>query len=201
MDNDTGTPLLENTMPAPSAEKEPLSDREALDNTAVLMDLRETAQGYGLSLWVDGTFKNAEHYFYQPEEKARLVKAWSRVIGHYRVHVSPWVDVLFTEAVTTGPMLAVAFQARKYRMENEQMKERLRQYEEPQADGRTVYSRNDTKTQWKIDENGYFEYTESNTYIPKKNRKMKPDLSQENYQLLCKHNGKEYVDEVFKIQN
>jgi len=201
VDETTGTPDLSVPPGVSPPEKEPLSDKEAEENTEVLMDIRETVQSYGLSLYIDGTFRHAEDYEYSPEARRKLIKAWSRVIGHYRMRVSPWMGVIMAEGVTTGPMIAAVV---KQKREIKELRAKVAHYEARERGTgipHAAITRRDTKTHWKVDENGYFEYTESNTYIPKKNRKMKPELTQENYELLCKHNGREYVDSIFNIKN
>ncbi len=181
-----------------------MSDKEAWDNTETLFNLRETVQSYGLSYYVDGNFKYANQYDYDPEEKQRLIRAWSRVIGHYHIKVSPWVDVLMTEAVCTGPLVALAYNNRTQRIELDRQREEIQRLrsenERLQSRSAEPELRKDTKTQWKVDENGRFEYTVANTYIPKGSRHDKPELTPESYDLLVKHNGKEHIDKVFSIR-
>lgn len=189
-------------------EKPKISEKDAWDNAETLMTLRETVQSYGLSWYCDGSFKNAEQYEYQPEEKRRLIKAWSKVVGHYNITISPWVDVIVTEAVCTGPLIALAYNNRQQRIELERQREELQRLRRENAELReektvsdTPTLRRDTKTAWKVDENGFFEYTEAGTYIPKARRVEKPPLTPDAYELLIKHNGKSHVDKVFNIND
>lgn len=188
---------------AATDSRPPLTEKEAWDNTETLINLRETVQSYGLSYYVDGNFKNAAQYDYEADEKQRLIRAWSRVIGHYNVRVSPWVDVIITEAVCTGPLVALAYNNRSQRIELEKQRaeiQRLRR-ENEKLQNAASNDRRDTKTHWKIDDNGYFEYTIANTYLPKGKRSEKPKLTPENYELLVKHNGKDFVNNAFGLKN
>ena len=204
INEESGLPEVDTSLSATTEQREPMSEKEAWDNTEVLFNLRETVQSYGLAWYVDGNFRAASKYDYEAEEKQRLIRAWSRVIGHYRIKVSPWVDVVLTEAVCTGPLIALAYNNRQQRIELEIQRAEIARLRNENAtlrnDVAPASTRKDTKTQWKIDENGFFEYNEANTYIPKGKRKERPELTEENYALLCKHNGQEFVNEIFKIE-
>lgn len=184
-----------------------MSDADADMNTEILMSMRESAQAFGLAYYVEGSVNTWEKYTYPAEQKRNLVRAWSRIIQKANIRVSPWLDVVQAELFATAPLLALAHTSRQQRIKLERQAAEIARLQRENADFANKVSakaggqRSDSKTSWKIDENGYFQYTPAGAYIKQENRKEKPDASAENYQLLVKHNGKEFTDKALNIKH
>lgn len=174
-----------------------------IDNLSVktFIDFRSDLQAYAISQIADGNFNESDKYKYKDWQKNKLIEAWTPIFKNYKVTFSPWINVIMSEAVCTAPLVGLAYQNRKLRIENEKLKKELAKLEaqEPRYTPQVEPDRPDTKTGWKVDENGYFEYDIFKKYIKKDNRKEKPKLTRENYELLSKHNGKENIDRIFNI--
>lgn len=182
-------------------EKPPMSFDEAGRNTEILMEIRDTVQSHGISFFSEGDLSHAQEYAYTDWQKARLIKAWTPIVQKLNLKVSPWLDVLVAEAICTAPMVALAAKNRELRLKNEEMAAKIRRMEKQESQApRQKDVRTDGKNAWSVDENGYFMYTAKGVYIKKQDRREKPELTETNYEMLVKHNGKEHIDKVFKIQ-
>ncbi len=203
INNDTGTiephPDAPDTGAAPGAEK--MTEAEAKSHTRTLIDMRDTIQSMALAFIGDGTLKQYTLYQYQEWQKQLLEDAYSPLISKMGLKVPMGVKILYAESVTATPLFALAVQNRKYRLENEELKAKLRRQKQKEAAQKTAVLRRDVATLWKIDENGYFtnRADKKMSYITQKERTERPGLSDEEYRLLCQHNGKEFVDKVFNI--
>lgn len=183
----------------------PLDDKEAYEQTETLMDMRETVQALGIAMYADGTMKTNEQYHYEPWQKELLIKAWMPIIRDSGLRVSPWIKVLYAEGISATPLIGLAMQNRKNRLEAEQLRaenaklrEQVAKGEKPPVNAGTTSQRRDTAKHWKVDKNGYFMYTIANGYILENNRTEKPSVK-EHYEMLCKHNGKPEIDKIFKL--
>ena len=204
--NEAGTPEVNIDRSIAAGDQPPMDESEAMKQTRTLMDMRETAQSLGLSYIADGSLDGYERYKYETWQKNLLVEAWTPIIQSMGIRVNPWLKVLYAEGISTTPIAVLAFNNRKARLKIEQQAAYIRHLEHENANLKTTTPpppskplRNDTKNQWAVDENGYFENTIAGKYIPKATRKEKPDLTPEAYELLCKHNGKDFIDDVFHI--
>ena len=172
-------------------------------NTEILVNFRDGLQSFGISIYADGDFKHYDLYQYEQWQKDRLVQAWLPIVQQMGITVSPWLDVIMAEVVCTGPLVGLAFSNRKYRMENERLKKELEASratkESKISDAVISADRPDGKNAWTVDVDGFFHYTNKGTYLKKEGRVLRPKLTPENYEMLCKHNGKEYIDRVFKL--
>lgn len=174
-----------------------------IDNLSVktFIDFRSDLQAYAISQIADGNFNQADNYKYKDWQKNKLIEAWTPIFQTYKVSFSPWINVIMSEAVCTAPLIGLALQNRKLRIENEKLKKELsKKNNEDNVQAPAEPDRPDIKTSWKVDEQGYFEFDKNKKYIKKDERKEKPKLTQENYALLCKHNGKENIDKIYNIQ-
>lgn len=218
--NDDGTeevPIRQDKEEAP--EENIKVSKRALDDTSLLMDLRDSVQALGLAWYSDGFNEieiNQKKYRYTPEQKDMLIEAWSPVIQSNNIKVSPFFRIAVVEAMCSGPLLALAHQNRKYRLELEEAKAKLaamlrdkdRQEPIPNDIKTTIKEskkeeRRDNKNAWKIDENGYFIYGPdgaSTSYIQESNRKEKAKL-QDNYDKLVEVNGKAKVHRAFGLDD
>lgn len=183
----------------PGAEK--MTEQEAKSHTRTLIDMRDTIQSMALAFIGDGNLKQYTLYKYQEWQKQLLEDAYSPLISKMGLKVPMGVKILYAEAVTATPLFALAVQNRKYRLENEELKAQLRRKKQKEAAQKTAVLRRDVATLWKIDENGYFTNRNDKkmSYIKAADRNERPGLSDEEYRLLCQHNGKEFVDKVFNI--
>ena len=190
--------------PVASGAVAELTDAEALENTRILMDMRESGQAFGLAYYVEGSVNSWEKFLYSQPQKNNLIRAWSKIIAKNNISVSPWFDVIQAELFATGPLVATAISARNERLAHERTKEELRKSqakkEEYERQARSAEpTRRDTLKQWEVDDNGCFTHTVTNPYIKIDKRAEKPRLTKENYEMLIKHNGKEKIDRVFKM--
>lgn len=189
---------------ATPASNATLSPDQAARNTEILMDARDTIQSFGISYFSDGDLKHANLYSYQDWQKQRLIKAWTPIIQKLNINVTPWLDVIVAEAVCTAPLLGLAAQNRKLRLENEKQAQKiaaLQKQNEEYSSIRNKDVRTDNRNAWSVDENGFFKYNaKGNAYIKGADRFEKAELNERNYELLVKHNGKELIDKIFKIQ-
>jgi hypothetical protein len=189
-----------------------MSIDESKKHTATLIDMRETIQSMGLALLSDGNVADYKQFNYAPWAKSLLVDAWHPIIQQYNLKVNPYVHILYAEGITAGPLIALALKNRKLRLKQEEQAEIIRRQNqkiakleeaanaaEMQAETSVKSLRPDTKNQWKIDEKGFFENDRRGTYIKKPERKERAELTTESYPLLCKHNGKAFVDKVFNV--
>ncbi len=203
INEDTGTiephPDAPDMDTGPGAEK--MTEQEAKSHTRTLIDMRDTVQAMALAFIGDGNFKQYTLYQYQEWQKQILEDAYSPLISKMGLKVPMGVKILYAEAVTATPLFALAVQNRKYRLENEELKAKLRRQKQKEKAESTAVLRRDVATLWKIDENGYFinRNDKKMSYIKATERTERPGLSDEEYRLLCQHNGKEFVDKVFNI--
>lgn len=192
-----------------------MSEQDALKQTRTLMDMRETGQALLIAQIADGRLDGYKQYCYAPWQKDLLVEAWAPLVQSAGITVNPWIKVMYAEGISTGPLIVLTVKNRNLRMENDRLKAQIRKMEKrdpgevkisgsdtvgsaiPAPPG--VQTRYDIKTFWKVDDNGFFEYNIDKVYIPKPHRKVKPMLTPENYALLCKHNTKERIDRIYKI--
>lgn len=192
-----------------------MTEQDAIKHTRTLMDMRETAQALIIAQIADGKMDEYKKYLYSPWQKELLIDAWAPLIQSAGLTVNPWVKVLYAEGVSTGPLVILTAKNRNLRLENEQLKARIRQMK-AQESGEVkitatpaantnipapsnLQTRYDIKTYWKVDDNGFFEFNIDKVRIPIPHRKVRPQLTPENYRLLCKHNTKERIDRIFKI--
>lgn len=205
VNEDTGEVEITTTLPEGSGKPD-LTDNEAEVNTEILMSMRESAQAFGLSYYVDGTLKDWEKYKYPTDQKRNLIRAWSRIIQAAGIRVSPWMDVVQAELFATGPIVALAFTSRRQRLTIEKQAAEIARLQKENAEFSSTVNtkaagiRSDSKAGWKIDEKGFFEFTPAGSYIKKDQRREKAEPTPENYQLLVKHNGKEFTDRALNIQ-
>lgn len=166
--------------------------------------MRESAQAFGISYYVEGTVNSWENYLYPPSQKNNLIRAWSKIIAKHNIRVNPWLDVVQAELFATGPLVALAITARNERTDHERTKAKLKaalkeneQYKQQEESAEPT--RRDTKKLWEIDPEGCFTHTPTAAYIKIDKRAEKPKLTKANYEMLVKYNGKEMVDRIFKI--
>lgn len=181
-----------------------LTDAEALENTRILMDMRESGQAFGLAYYVEGSVNSYEKFLYSQPQKNNLIRAWSKIVAKNNIRVNPWFDVIQAELFATGPLVAAAVAARNERLAHERTKAELRKSqaknEEYERQARSAEpTRRDTIKQWEVDDNGFFTHAATNAYIRIENRIEKPRLTKENYDMLVKHNGREKIDRIFKM--
>jgi hypothetical protein len=198
-----------------------MSQDEALEETRKLMDMRQTAQSLAISFVADGTVSGYEKYNYKDWQFNLLVKAWAPIIQAKNLKVNPAIQILYAEGISTGPLFVLMFKNRKIRMENEDLRlqvQRLNrekmELQQAAAEGmpgntmtapKNVQIRKDIKTLWLVDDNGRFKYstgkdakTHNYRYIPDAERTDKPMLTKDNYTRLCKYNGQNKIDLIFK---
>lgn len=211
---ETGEELL----PAPETHSAPDADllpptKRTLDDTALMMDVREMAQAAGLAWLSDGFSAIAEKhklYLYTPDQKSMLVEAWAPTIQKSGIKVSPALKIMMAEAICSGPIVALAYQNRTYRLQVEELQAEIaRRDKKLQQDlPLNLYnavskasSRQDNKNAWTLDANGLFKYDpdgKSTSYLAVEKRKQRPRIP-DDYEQLCKYNGKEKVHEILKL--
>lgn len=199
-----GGGIVTNPVSPGASEDAAMTDIQARAQTKTLIEFRDGVQSFGISWFSDGNLSNAPMYQYKDWQKNKLIDAWTPIVSEYNLKLSPWANVIMTELICTAPMVGLAFQNRKLRIENEKLKAQLQQSEtfreSATAAGDYKDVRTDSKTKWTIDVDGYFTHTPKGNYIGKPERSEKPQPTPENYELLVKHNGKEFVDKALKIQ-
>lgn len=198
-----------------------MSEGEANKEARTILAMRETAQALGLAYLSDGQVDGWEHYKYEPWQMSLLVEAWAPIIQGLNFRVNKWVRVFYAEGVASGPMFLTALKNRKLRLENEALKEEIRQMQRQQAaatapapapaappgsilvtpPAKPAFDRlnYDSKRMWAVDDNGFFERDHNGDYIPQLKRREKPILKPEVYQRLIKWNSKERVDKIFNV--
>lgn len=200
--------VVENTIVATPQAPTPsqpigLTPDQAARNTEILMDARDTIQSFGISYFSDGDLKHSNLYAYQDWQKQRLIKAWTPIVQKLNINVTPWLDVIIAESICTAPLVGLAAQNRKLRLENEKQAKRIAELQAKETEhlgSRNRDVRTDNKNAWSIDENGFFKYNaKGNQYLKKDDRHEKVQLTDANYTMLVKHNGEELVNKVFKI--
>lgn len=195
--------IVTNPVAPGSEDSAVMTDLEARTQTKNLIEFRDGVQSFGISWISEGNLSNAPAYQYKDWQKNKLIDAWTPIVAQYNLKLSPWANVVMTELICTAPLVGLAFQNRKLRLEIEQLKAKFQQTSAfktaATAAGEYKDARTDSKTSWTIDEDGYFTNTPKGTYIRKTDRSEKPTLTPENYELLVKHNGKEFVDKALKI--
>lgn len=196
--NDDGNIEINTTINEQEERTEPVANTEAKATVKMLIDFRENIQSYIISYISDGNLNESEKYTYQPSQKNKLIEAWTPIIEKYKIRFSPWWNVIISEAICTGPLIALAAKNREYRLEIEKLRNKIKN--ENSIEINTNNTRSDTKTAWKVDTNGYYEYSPQRVYIKKEDRTERPVINEETYELLCRHNGKEYIDNIFKIK-
>ena len=184
------------------------TDKEASSSASDFIELREMVQAAGIAFIADGSITNADKYLYDEAQRKKLIQAWSPIIQKSGIKISPWFKVLAAEATCTGPIVALAFENRKYRKEADRMRREIEELKAQQ--GNISFSKNevgapsirrDNKNAWRIDANGFFEFdAEGVQRIKIADRKKKPKLPSD-YEQLIKHNGKDFVHQVLKIEN
>lgn len=191
------------TKPQPIESNDGMSDDEARRQTKMLIDFRNSAQSLGISWFSDGDLTNSQAYEYKDWQKNKLVEAWTPIVAQYNLRLSPWANVIMCEMICTGPLVGLAVQNRKLRKQIESLKAQLQKSEEYRKSNEVEFKpvRTDSKTAWTIDQNGYFQYTPKGTYLKKEERNEKPIPTPEAYELLVKHNGKEFVDKALNISS
>lgn len=162
------------------------------------MTFRQTIQGLGINFYADGNIKAPEQYYYKPFQFNQLVDAWMPLVQQANIKFPPIFNILAVEAACSGPLLGLMNQNRKMRKQIEAMSRKMAQMEKDVAVA--VSARKPTKTQWKVDKNGYFEYTPANTYIAIEDRTEKPEMTDENYKLLVDANGPDHIHKVFNLK-
>ena len=203
VNQETGAITITQTTPEPEI-KPPLTDAEALENTEMFMHLREGAQSAALAYFVDGALSESEKYNYPEPQFKKLVAAWRPMIQRAGLRFSPWINIVITEVTCTGPLVMVAIEAHRYRKEVEELRARNKAQEAKinQFEKKEVFESQkrsaDSQNKWKVDNLGYFTYNSAGTYIKAPLRHEKPNLTRD-YELLCRHNGKEFIDKVFKV--
>jgi hypothetical protein len=193
-----------------------MDENEALAETRKLMDMRETGQALLISFVADGSAAGYQKYNYEPWQKDLLVRAWAPIIQSKNLRVNPYLQILYAEGISSGPLFVLMFKNRKIRMENEDLRRQVQQLNREKMQmqqataaaspgnevppPRNVQIRSDIKTLWKVDDNGFFMHgtDKARTYIPEPQRKDKPVLTPDNYERLCKHNTKARIDLIFK---
>lgn len=183
--------------PAAAPERPPMDDTEARKQAITFMKSREYIQSGAIAWWADGNMQNMERYNYSPKAFNNLVDAWAPVLQQFNIRIPKGVNILFAELYNSGPVFGLMAQNRKMRKQNEAYAKRIQQLEKQVAVAAS--SRKPTKTQWKVDKNGYFEYTPANTYIATDDRSERPELTEENYKLLVEHNGADYINKVYNL--
>lgn len=195
------------------AASQPLTAPQSLDETATLMDMRETAQAMGIAWYADGDIRAFEQYKYEPWQKKLLIEAWAPLVAQAGLKIGVGPKILYAEAMSSGPLIAMMIKNRKHRKELEAARELIasqnariaalegRQSDEPSAgpSGQAAQQRPDTKKGWQIKDDGTFYFDSSGVYAKKTGPQERPSLNPESYRLLVKHNGKEKVDRIFKI--
>lgn len=180
---------------------QPYSEDDAIKNTQILMDIRETVQAYGISWFCDGSISEHVQYLYSKGDKDKLVRAWAPIVQQAGLRVPPMANVLVVEAICSGPIIAMGIQNRKYRMQAEKYKaeldaERVKNGKEP--------TRGDTQRDWLIHSNGFFQWSNKTgkwIYQPKDSAKERPDISEKGiYERLVKHNPKLDIDSIYKTR-
>lgn len=216
VDEQTGEEHID-TKEAPGAsapEAEIVPTKRTMDDTSMLMDVREMAQAIGLSWYSDGFDAIAEkhkQYKYSEAQKSMLVEAWAPVIQKSGIKVSPALKILMVEGMCSGPLLALAHQNRTYRQELEEAIAKIAKMEmemkqsaesaEKVSPSSVSSNRMDNKNAWTITQDGYFQFGEkgrSSDYLSKDKLKDRPNLKTD-YDQLVKWNGKDLVHQVFNI--
>ncbi len=172
----------------------------AIENTRIAMDARENLQAYGLAYYVDGSIKNFNQFLYEPVQKENLVRAWSRVFQEHNIRVPKYLDILQAELFATGPLLALAASARKYRKEAEQQRNRAERAEKNRSE---PYNRPNQKTPWIVDDKGYFEYGLKNgkwQRFRKAEKKVRPVPEGEALDRLINANGADKINRIYMLE-
>lgn len=201
---DDGIPNVQIDTTVAANDNPPMDESEAMKHTRTLMDMRETAQSLGLSYIADGSVEYYAKYKYEPWQKNLLIEAWAPLVQSMGLRVNPWIKVLYAEGISTTPLVMLSLNNRKQRIKIQEQAAVIADLQRQNSELRTAPVmqdlRADTKNQWKVDTDGFFEYTKAGTYIKIKDRKEKPELTPEGYELLCKHNGKDFIDKTFDIK-
>lgn len=217
IDEQTGEEFIEEKVipGASEPEVEIVPTKRTLDDTSMLMDVREMAQAVGFAWYSDGFDAIPEkhkQYKYSEAQKAMLVDAWAPIIQKSGIKVSPAFKILMVEGMCSGPLFALAHQNRTYRQELEAAKAKIakmemeKNSETAERVSTATYSpkideRKDNKNAWKIDAKGLFVFEpdgKSTSYLSEDKRKVRPYLATD-YDQLVKYNGKELVHQVFNI--
>lgn len=205
------------TTPAPAApEREPMSEAEITSKTKRLIQFRDFVQSRLLA-WGAGDINRTEEFKLEGWEVDMLCDVYHDLIRDLG-YIPKWFDVLIAESMVLIPRALKVFNYRKLENENKRLKQQIAYLQQAQAQAQQqqqyqpaaqtaasmpaatpAKQRSKAKTAWLIDENGFFQYTPGLQYLKAPERREKPQLTQENYELLVQHNGKEFVDKIFKI--
>jgi hypothetical protein len=192
-------------LPVPEKITVELEDKTAATNTALFMDIREMVQGGLIAMYADGSIGDWERYKYDDNQKKQLIKAWTPLIQKSGIKVSPWANVLITESMCSAPLVALAFQNRKMRQENDKLRKELIQLRIKNNDDPGEIPKGsprfNNKNAWRIDEKGYFMFKsdgKSTNYLTQSKRKERPKMPFD-YDMLVKYNDKEFVHKVFEL--
>lgn len=192
IDADTGAPDLEAEPTSPGSARAELSKADAAAQTKRMMQARDMIQARLLAFIAKDPDRWKEFKLDQWEFDW-LCEAYADTFQRMG-KIPAWLDIVLAEAVVMGPRIMNATKYRKLEIENERLKRRIKKFE-----GEKATARPDTKTMWQIDNDGFFVYDGKGKYIKQADRRIKPGLSEAEYQLLIKHNDKDQVDQIFEI--
>lgn len=117
--------------------------------------------------------------------------------------IPDWINIVIAELCIMIPKIQNAWGMRQLVDENNRLKQEVKKLKAKDKKNGVIQpdqaERNDTKTLWMVDRKGYFKYHFNNDFIREADRTEKPLLTPENYEKLCRHNGKESIDKIFGI--
>lgn len=176
-----------------------MDEAEAYKQARTFMEIRQQVQAFGFTLWGDGKWGLSKEYFYDKESFENLVEAYAPLAQQLNVRIPSGLKIVTAELFATGPLVALAKKNAEYRKRAELADKRAANAEAQLK--KIISARKDTKTAWKLGVNGngvygYFAHTPSGAYIPNADRTERPELTDENIQLLIKHNGKAAIDKL-----
>lgn len=115
-------------------------------------------------------------------------------------YIPKWLEIVLAEAFIMTPKIMAVINIRNEAKKIEKY-QAAHQYTAAtiQATGSgSAPQREDFKTRWIVDVNGYFTHDARGKYIPQGDRMERPIINEVNYNLLVKHNGAELIEKIFK---
>lgn len=196
INEDTGAAEIKDTIQPLTAEK--MAPEVARKKVEQFMKMRDMLQSKGLA-FAAGDPQLARQFKMEQWEFDWYCEVYADVVAEMG-EIPKWVEIILAEAFILGPKIKTVLDIRKEA--NEARRLAAHQYREnpAAAASATVAQREDFKKRWQVDENGFFTHTEKGQYIPQGKRKERPVMNQVNYDLLVKHNGADFIQQVFQKQ-
>lgn len=181
--------------PAPE-DKPKISPAEAQKKVQQFMRIRDMLQSKGLAI-AAGDPKLHAQFKMEPWEFDWYCEVYETVVQDLG-HIPKWLEIVIAEAFIMTPKVIRVVELRQESTRARKLAEKMYRENPIQAASEGVPQREDFKKRWLVDEKGYFTHTEKGVYIPQDKRKERPVLNETNYSLLIKHNGAEFIRQVFQ---